>query len=343
MYDEFPTVYETTLELKWIYFIILGVFGFIILLVSLISLARIFKKANRSGISAFIPFYNLIVLLEITNSSKWYFLFLLIPVVNLIFYVIIMFSLASSFRKTRIFALGLTFLPFIFYPILGFSNNEYMGINLEAMEGKTINVDIPKIVDTDEKQEPMLHEEKDTSLENINISIGGGIYQKNYTDALLQVDEEQTISNTNQLITSSNSTPNESLSNHANSSNLTFIQPVEEKKELLKEETLSSNISFPELIHFNPNTTSSSGNSVVENTTDSTQSIITPFISQKETENQNITKSSSYSLGEIKGESDSSSTSVSLEKNSEFASCPKCGAKIKSNAKICFLCGTKLN
>lgn len=318
MYDEFPTVYETSLELKWVYFIILGVFLFIILTVSLISLARIFKKANRSEISAFIPFYNLIILLEITNSSKWYFLFLLIPGVNLIFYIIIMFSLANSFRKTKPFALGLTFLPFIFYPILGFSNSEYIGINLEAMKGKTISVNIPKIVDTGEEQQPILHEERDTSLENINISIGGGVYQKDYTNTLLQVDKEQAVLDSNQLISSPNS-----ISNHTN---LTFIRSMEEKTEPVKMESLNSTIQFPNPIDFHYNSNNFFSDSVVENTMDS----MTPIITQKQIEKQNITKPDSFS-----------STHVSSEKGSEFVLCPKCGTKVKSDAKICFLCGKR--
>lgn len=329
MYDEFPTVYETSLELKWMYFIVLGAFLFVVLIISLISLAKIFKKANRSGISAFIPFYNLVILLEITNSPKWYFLFLLIPGINFIFYVIIMFSLASSFRKNKLFALGLTFLPFVFYPILGFSNSEYIGINLEAMEGKTINVDIPRIVDTD-GQQPIVHEEKDTSLENINISIGGGVYQKDYTNTLLQVDEEQAVSNSNELLLSSNSIPRDSFSNRTNPTNLTFIHSMEGRIEPSNKDFINLTNQFPNPVDFHYHSTNSSINSMGESTMNSIGSIITPNNLQKETENKNMAKLDSFS-----------SPNISSEENSQFISCPKCGTKLKSDSRICFLCGKR--
>ena len=74
MYDDYPTVIESTVENNMIYLIILGIIFIGVFVFSLISLAKVFKKANRSGISAIIPIYNIIVLLEITNYPKWYIL-----------------------------------------------------------------------------------------------------------------------------------------------------------------------------------------------------------------------------------------------------------------------------
>ena len=32
-----------------------------------------------------------------------------------------------------------------------------------------------------------------------------------------------------------------------------------------------------------------------------------------------------------------------VNETTEYISCPKCGARIKSNAKVCFLCGRRLD
>lgn len=192
MYNDYPTIYESTINENFIYLIVLGVIVLLSLIITFISLAKIFKKANRSGISAIIPIYNTFILLEIVNLPKMYFLLSLIPGVNLIIYFIIMFNLAKFFRKSKLFALGLIFLPFIFYPILAFSDSEYIGINLVAMEGKSTIVNIPQLENTEETVR-QVNETVDESSKNINISIGGGVYQKNYTKTLLDVDNEQAI------------------------------------------------------------------------------------------------------------------------------------------------------
>ena len=181
MYDDYPTVIESTVENNMIYLIILGIILIGVLVFSLISLAKIFKKANRSGISAIIPIYNIIVLLEITNYPKWYILLYFIPGANIIIHLMIMMKLSKLFKKGNAFGFGLTFLPFIFFPILAFNDSEYIGINLVAMEGKETVVEVPKLEET-KIDTKTVNEEVDTSSKNINISIGGGVYQKDYTN-----------------------------------------------------------------------------------------------------------------------------------------------------------------
>lgn len=305
MYDEFPIIYETTLGLKWNYFILFGVIGGIILIILLISLERIFKKANRSGVSAFIPFYNLNVLLEITNSSKWNFLFLFIPGINLAFYIILMLSLAKCFRKTKVFALGLIFLPFVFYPILGFGDSEYIGMNLVAMERKSNIIDIPKIVENDE-QTPVIHEDKDTNLRNINISIGGGVYQKNYTSKLLQVDKKQIISEEPSITNQQEVNSKKSLNDNVNSTNLSFIPPIRDE------------IGSPE-----------------KGAYDTTKNQMN--MQKQESLCNNIKETPFVINSEVQSLADNQS-----QEKSDFISCPRCGAIVKSDTGICFLCGKKL-
>jgi len=51
----------------------------------------------------------------------------LIPGVNVIFSIWTTNLLSKSFGKNEAFTVGLIFLPFIFYPILGFGSAKYQG------------------------------------------------------------------------------------------------------------------------------------------------------------------------------------------------------------------------
>lgn len=325
MYDDYPTIYETTLNENFIYFIILGVIALVLIVISLIALAKIFKKANRSGISAFIPIYNIIMLLEITNSPKIYLLLFLIPGVNIVFNVFVMFSLAKFFRKSKTFGLGLAFLPFIFYPILAFGNSEYIGINLTAMSGKTAVADIPKSLQPEEK-ELVVHEEKDVASKNINISIGGGVYQKDYTNTLLEVDQKQAIPNVPTV---------DILPKTVDPSKQTFIKPIEEEP-VPEPESTTMGIDFPSQITENQ-VEQPKVEPVLQN-----QNILTP-------NNEMITQNVITSIDNIQQKKEQTSnqeTKVPDEQslqNSEYISCPKCGAKIKRGVKACFLCGRRLD
>ncbi|MFW5674637.1 MAG: DUF5684 domain-containing protein [Rikenellaceae bacterium MAG02] len=97
----------------------------LILALYIISLWIIFQKAGKPGWSAIIPIYNIIVYLEKIKKPWWWIFLFLIPVVNLVFYVIVNHQLAIYFGKDAGFTVGLIFLPFIFYPILAFSNAQY--------------------------------------------------------------------------------------------------------------------------------------------------------------------------------------------------------------------------
>ncbi len=107
-----------------------GVFMLVWLVVAVLivaSLWKVFTKAGKPGWACLIPIYNVIVLLEIAGKPLWWIVLFLIPLVNLIVCILIYISLAQNFGKGTGFALGLVFLPFIFYPILGFGDAQYAG------------------------------------------------------------------------------------------------------------------------------------------------------------------------------------------------------------------------
>lgn len=160
---EGPTIYETNITN---YYLIGGIaIGIIaIIFFMFLSLAKIFKKADKSFVAGFIPFYNLYVLIEVCNLSKIYFILSLIPGVNIIITIMIAKNLAEVFNKKTSFMFGLLFLPIIFYPILAFSNDRYIGINNQIVE---------EIVLTDIVKEQVTTNEATTVLKtDQNISVG---------------------------------------------------------------------------------------------------------------------------------------------------------------------------
>lgn len=194
MYEDYPTIYETTLSNSLVYIIIFLTILLGILLFTIFSMAKVYKKANRSFVSAWIPIYNTLVLLEMVTMPKITFFVLLLPIINIFMYYRMYVLLAVAFRKDKKFALGLLFLPFIFFPILAFSKDEYIGIDLKAMEGKSeVNYN-PVIVEDD--LNITVNEVKEEEKYNSNISIGGGVYQQDYTNNLMSTDyNNQTILN----------------------------------------------------------------------------------------------------------------------------------------------------
>ena len=95
---------------------------------------RIFEKAGKPGWAAIIPIYSGLVLLNIVGKPWWWILLFFIPGINIIIGIWVLNLLSLSFGKGIGFTLGLIFLSFIFYPILAFSNAEYIG----PAGGKTI-------------------------------------------------------------------------------------------------------------------------------------------------------------------------------------------------------------
>lgn len=87
---------------------------------------KIFEKAGKPGWAAIIPIYSTIILLEIIRKPVWWIFMFLIPFVNIYFAIVMVNELSKSFGKDVGFTLGLIFLPFIFYPILGFGSAQYI-------------------------------------------------------------------------------------------------------------------------------------------------------------------------------------------------------------------------
>lgn len=86
---------------------------------------KTFVKAGKPGWGALIPIYNIILLLQIADKPLWWIILFFIPLVNIIVAILLSIEIAAKFGKGAGFGLGLAFLGFIFYPILGFGDAKY--------------------------------------------------------------------------------------------------------------------------------------------------------------------------------------------------------------------------
>jgi hypothetical protein len=105
-----------------------GLAGIIIALIIMIGMFKLYEKAGEKAWAALVPIYNLYVLYKITWGQGWYFLLLLVPLLNLVIAVITAFRLSRAFGKGTGFGFGLLLLPCLFYPILGYGDARYQGV-----------------------------------------------------------------------------------------------------------------------------------------------------------------------------------------------------------------------
>lgn len=93
----------------------------------IVAMWKIYEKAKQPGWACLIPIYNIYILLKIVGKPWWWLLLLLIPILNFIIAIWVLNLLSKSFGKGVGFTLGLLILPFIFFPVLAFSDAEYKG------------------------------------------------------------------------------------------------------------------------------------------------------------------------------------------------------------------------
>ena len=110
----------------------------------IIAMWKIFKKAGEEGWKSIIPVYNLITLYKVSGVSPWL-LFVyfagFIPFVGTIAILVLNIfqsnNLSKSFGKGTGFTVGLIFLAPIFYMILGFGKDTYVGPGGNAVSVET--------------------------------------------------------------------------------------------------------------------------------------------------------------------------------------------------------------
>lgn len=100
--------------------------GLIVVVVA--GLWKVFTKAGQPGWAAIVPFYNSYVLTcEIAKKEVLWFVLQFIPLVGIVAYIMVAIEVARKFGKSEGYGIGLAFLPFVFFPMLGFGDARYQG------------------------------------------------------------------------------------------------------------------------------------------------------------------------------------------------------------------------
>ena len=118
--DETYAVAAGILMVYWVIVLVIAV-------VCLVGMWKMFVKAGKPGWGAIIPFYNTYCLFEMSFGTGWLFLLLFVPSVNAVIMIVMWIKLAQAFGKGAAFGVGILFLPFIFLPMLGFGDAQFIG------------------------------------------------------------------------------------------------------------------------------------------------------------------------------------------------------------------------
>ncbi|HUW42596.1 MAG TPA: DUF5684 domain-containing protein [Rectinemataceae bacterium] len=101
----------------------------VVTIVGIVAMWKLFLKAGQPGWAAIIPIYNLLVFLRVVNRPWWWILLMLIPIVNIVLGIIVIFDLGKSFGKGGAWSFFLLLiLSLIGCLILAFGKSEYRKI-----------------------------------------------------------------------------------------------------------------------------------------------------------------------------------------------------------------------
>jgi len=105
----------------------LGCFSLAFAIIEIIAVWKVFEKAGRPGWESLIPIYSTYILFKIGGKPGTWLFFIFLGPFFMIWAIWGINMVSKSFGKDEGFTLGLIFLGFIFWPILGFGDAKYIG------------------------------------------------------------------------------------------------------------------------------------------------------------------------------------------------------------------------
>ncbi|MCX6284564.1 MAG: signal peptidase I [Bacteroidetes bacterium] len=92
---------------------------------TVVGLWGIFVKAGEAGWKVLVPFYNMYIWLQIIRKPLWWYIFLLIPFINVFVILLMIVEIVKCFKKYDLLqqAAGVIF-PFLYLPYLAFSESQ---------------------------------------------------------------------------------------------------------------------------------------------------------------------------------------------------------------------------
>jgi hypothetical protein len=110
----------TALNTTW------SIIGFVFYVLIVVALWKVFSKAGYPGWLAIIPIVNAFILVKVAGFSAWLGLLYLIPIVNIVFYIIVALRVGKAFGHGAVFSIFLLWIfSFVGYLILGFGSDTY--------------------------------------------------------------------------------------------------------------------------------------------------------------------------------------------------------------------------
>jgi hypothetical protein len=104
--------------------LVMLLFFLLFAILPLVGIWKTFQKAGKPGWAAIIPIYNIWLMIDIADREWWWLIVVFFIGLALIIPLI---DLAEKFGKGAGYGLGLYFLPFIFWPMLGLGNAQFQG------------------------------------------------------------------------------------------------------------------------------------------------------------------------------------------------------------------------
>lgn len=125
MFDFMTESLQENFALLAVLLVAMAVVAAVVAAVMVVAMLGLFEKASEPGWAAFVPIYNLYVLMKIVWGDGWTVLLVFAPVGWYFFLGETIRRLTRVFGKRPAFSAGIAVLPCIFLPVLAFGNAEY--------------------------------------------------------------------------------------------------------------------------------------------------------------------------------------------------------------------------
>lgn len=97
-------------------------------IIFIVAYWKMFVKAGEAGWKSIIPLYSHYILFRIAGRNGWWFLALLVPIVNIFVLLMLAIDLAKHFGKSTAFGvIAIWIFSIIGYLILGLGDAKYVG------------------------------------------------------------------------------------------------------------------------------------------------------------------------------------------------------------------------
>ena len=122
----------------------------ILIIVNIVAFIKFFKKMGYHGWKAIIPVYNFMVLAEMGDMKKVLGLLYFIPIANFIFLFKTYKVIANKMKLPNSYPILLTFLSFIFIPLIAFNSKITCAEEFMHKEEVPTNLDSDKVSNLDD-------------------------------------------------------------------------------------------------------------------------------------------------------------------------------------------------